>query len=175
MSVLTTILAHWPGAILWCQGSFPWAHGGESESEVAQSSQTLRDPMDCSLQGSSVHGIFQAGVLEWGAIAFSRGSSQPRDRTQVSCIAGRCFTIWEWEYDDQFEDLHHFVEEGSPRCWLAAKLSQWRGSQCGEQRGAVEHEKWVPTTGLPETCAPEFRASRKLFLWSTISDRHSLK
>ena len=71
MSVLTTILARWPAAILWCQGSFPWAHGGESESEseVAQSWQTLCDPMDCTLQDSSIHGIFQAGVLEWGAIA----------------------------------------------------------------------------------------------------------
>ena len=43
----------------------------ESESEVAQSCPTPRDPMDCSLPGSSVHGIFQARVLEWGAIAFS--------------------------------------------------------------------------------------------------------
>ena len=43
----------------------------ESESEVAQSCPTLSDPMDCSLPGSSIHGIFQAGVLEWGAIAFS--------------------------------------------------------------------------------------------------------
>ena len=41
------------------------------ESEVAQSCPTLSDPMDCSPPGSSVHGIFQAGVLEWGAIAFS--------------------------------------------------------------------------------------------------------
>ena len=44
----------------------------KSESEVAQSCQTLGDPMDCSLPGSSVHGIFQARVLEWGAIAFSK-------------------------------------------------------------------------------------------------------
>ena len=43
----------------------------KSENEVAQSCLTLRDPMDCSLPGSSVHGIFQAKVLEWGAIAFS--------------------------------------------------------------------------------------------------------
>ena len=43
----------------------------KSESEVAQSCWTLRNPMDCSLPGSSVHGIFQARVLEWGAIAFS--------------------------------------------------------------------------------------------------------
>ena len=63
-------------------------------SEVAQSCLTLCDPMDCSLPGSSVHGIFQASVLEWGAISFSRGSSPPRDWTWVSCIIGRCFTIW---------------------------------------------------------------------------------
>ena len=50
--------------------------------------------MDWSLPGSFVHGIFQPRVLEWVAIAFSRGSSQPRDQTQVSCIAGRRFTIW---------------------------------------------------------------------------------
>ena len=43
----------------------------KSESEVAQLFLTLRDPMDCSLRGSSVHGVFQARVLEWGAIAFS--------------------------------------------------------------------------------------------------------
>ena len=46
-------------------------HESESEREVAQSCPTLRDPMDRSLPGSSVHGIFQARVLEWGAIAFS--------------------------------------------------------------------------------------------------------
>ena len=54
----------------------------------------LCDPMDCSLPGSSVHGIFQARVLEWVAISFSSGSSQPRDRTRVSRISGRRFTIW---------------------------------------------------------------------------------
>ena len=43
----------------------------KSESEVAQLCPTVRDPMDCSLPGSSIHGIFQASVLEWGAIAFS--------------------------------------------------------------------------------------------------------
>ena len=66
----------------------------ESESEVAQSCPTLCDPMGCSLSGSSVHGIFQARVLELIAISFSRGSSRPRNRTRVSCIAGRCFTVW---------------------------------------------------------------------------------
>ena len=66
----------------------------ESESEATQSCPTLCDPMDCNLRGSSVHGIFQARVLDWVAISFSRGSSQPREWTQVSCIAGRHFTIW---------------------------------------------------------------------------------
>ena len=66
----------------------------ESESEVTQSCPTLCDPMDCSLPGSSVHGIFQARVLEWVAISFSRWSSWPRDWTWVSRIAGRRFTIW---------------------------------------------------------------------------------
>ena len=67
----------------------------ESESEVAQSCPTLCDPMDCSLSGSSIHGIFQARVLEWIAISFSRGSSsQPRNQRWVSGIAGRRFTVW---------------------------------------------------------------------------------
>ena len=65
----------------------------ESESEVAQSCLTLYNPMDCSLPGSFVHGIFQARVLEWVAISFSKGSFQPWDQTQVSCIADRRFTI----------------------------------------------------------------------------------
>ena len=55
---------------------------------VAEPYPTLCDPMDCSLPGSSVHGVSQASVLEWVAISFSRGSSRPRDQTQVSRIAG---------------------------------------------------------------------------------------
>ena len=69
------------------------------EIEVTQSCLTLFDPMDCSLPHSSIHGIFQARVLEWVAISFSRGSSRPREWTQVSCIVGRRFTLWatrEW-------------------------------------------------------------------------------
>ena len=50
--------------------------------------------MDCSPPGSSIHGILQARILEWVAISFPRGSSWPRDRTQVSCIAGRYFNLW---------------------------------------------------------------------------------
>ena len=56
----------------------------KSESEVVQSYLTVRHPMDCSLPGSSVHGIFQARVLEWVAISYSRGSSRPRYQICVS-------------------------------------------------------------------------------------------
>ena len=59
---------------------------------VAQSCLTLCEPMDCSLPGSSLHGILQARTLEWVAMPFSRGSSQPRDQTQVSHIAVEFFT-----------------------------------------------------------------------------------
>ena len=58
----------------------------ESESEVTQSCPTLCDPMGLNLPGSSVHGIFQARVLEWVAISFSRRSPRPRDRTRVSTL-----------------------------------------------------------------------------------------
>ena len=63
-------------------------------SEVAQLCLTLGDPMDYNPPGSSIRGIFEARVLEWVAIFFSRGSSQPRDQTQVSGIAGRHFILW---------------------------------------------------------------------------------
>ena len=62
--------------------------------KVAQSCLTLCDPTGCSPPGSSVHGILQARTLEWVAVPFSRESSQPRNWTQVSSIAGEFFTIW---------------------------------------------------------------------------------
>ena len=62
--------------------------------KVAQSGPTLCDPMDCSPPGSSVHGTVQARILEWVAIPFSRGSSQPRDWIEVSCIAGSFSVSW---------------------------------------------------------------------------------
>ena len=61
---------------------------------VTQSCPTFHDFMDYSPPGSHMHGILQAGILEWIAIPFSWGSSWPRDQTCVSCIAGRFFTVW---------------------------------------------------------------------------------
>ena len=79
-------------------------------SEVAQSCPTLCNLMDCSPPGSSVHGIFQARILEWGAISFSRGTSRPRDQNRVSRIVGRSFTVWAtWEA----LDLIHFAKNPS--------------------------------------------------------------
>ena len=66
----------------------------KSENGVALSCLTLCNPMACSLPYSSIHGIFQARVLEWGANSISRGYSQPRDHTLVSHTVGRLFTIW---------------------------------------------------------------------------------
>ena len=70
---------------------------GKSESEVTQSCLTLSDPMDCSLPGSAVHGIFQARVLEWGAIAFSNITSQYSANQKITvlyCIILSTSQVW---------------------------------------------------------------------------------
>ena len=109
-AIKSTLLGNWnrlqPSALIWTRG---WTGPGTSSAApwmldychpvlfcclVAQLCLNLFDSMDCSLPGSSVHGIIQAKILEWVAISFARGSSQPRDRIQVSCIAGRCFNLW---------------------------------------------------------------------------------
>ena len=79
----------------------------KSEREVAQSCPTLQDPMECSLPGSSVHGIFQARVLEWGAIAFSilYVKSSPADRltclTFTLALPGKSSPCSRWEPEAQ--------------------------------------------------------------------------
>ena len=88
-------------AFLICKmgSEFCQSHGGywedrkKEESEVAQSCPTLCDPVDYSPPGSFLHEILQARILEWVAISFCSGASQPRDRTRVSHIAGRFVTI----------------------------------------------------------------------------------
>ena len=78
---------------------------------VAQSCQSLCDSMDYRPPGSSVHGILQARILEWVAIPFSRGSSQPRDWTQVSCIVSRFFTVW------ATREVHMFIISWYHKYW----------------------------------------------------------
>ena len=88
---------------------------------VAQSCPTLGNPMDCSSPGSSVHGIHQAGILEWVVVLFSRRSSQPRHQTQVSHIAGKFF--------------YPLSHQGSPRIlkWVAYPFS----------RGSSRPKNWI--------------------------------
>ena len=81
----------------------------------------------CSLPGSTIHGIFQARILEWVAISFSRRSSQPRDWAQVSHIAGRRFTVWatrEVFHRGVFILLRSLVNGDLVRCW-------GQGQNCG--------------------------------------------
>ena len=88
------------------------------------------DPMDCSPPGSSVHSIFQARILEWVAISFSRGSSQPRDQTQVSCRAGRFFTDWATT-ENLMEDMKGLVslKEEIQRCSFSLSCENTRRKQ----------------------------------------------
>ena len=86
----------------------------ESESEIIQSCPTLCDTVDNSPPGSSVHGILPARILEWVAISVSRGSSGPRDRTQVSRIADRRFNLW--------------ATRGPPECLCAVYLPIYSSS-----------------------------------------------
>ena len=72
---------------------------------VAQSCLTLCNSKDCSPPGSSVHGILQARILEWVAMPSSRESSWPRDKTRISCIAGRFFTFWATSEAHSFRDM----------------------------------------------------------------------
>ena len=102
---------------IWLQTSIA---GGEGEGEVTQSCPTLCNPMDCSLPGSSIHGILQARILEQVAISFSRGSSRTQDQTQVSRIGGRHFNFWASCHKTQWFSL-----------WNRPK-KQWRAQSARE-------------------------------------------
>ena len=88
--------------------------------EVAQSCLTLCDPMDCSLWGSSGHEIFQARILEWVAISFSRGSSWPRDWKHAPCasyVAGEFFSCWAIREA-------HYNHNLNPKCEIQVNVQQ---------------------------------------------------
>ena len=106
----------------------------KSESEVAQLCLTLSDPMDYSLPGSSVHGIFQAGVLEWGAIAFSEALRyrEPYDRPGSEwpqLIASRewgpqSHSTWNEHLDEQEKTLPQSLQRGRPATLLRLLASE---------------------------------------------------
>ena len=89
----------------------------------AQLYLTLCDPVDCSVLGSSIHGIFQARILEWAATSFSRGSSPSRDGAHISYIAGEFFTTWAMR-EAQRSCCHCSVTQSCPTlCNPTASLS----------------------------------------------------
>ena len=139
---------HFGWKLLRCKLHFTNDRGGGGL--VAKSCLTLCDPMDCSPQGSSVHGILQARILEWVAISFSRASSQPRNRTQASCIIGRFFYQLSRKGDKwrQLKDIFIKQElEKDPR-----KTVTWKSSptNCGilkyfklKSRRVISVNVWV--------------------------------
>ena len=128
---------------VWMPGSFePPEMGGSEETNHAaaaakscQSCPTLCYPLDCSPPGSSVHGILQPRILKWVAIPFSRGSSQPRERTQVPCIAGGFFTTsatWEARSNSSLENS---LEEGGAGSPFSRRKERWSPSSEGSDQG----------------------------------------
>ena len=105
------------------------------ECLVTKLRPTLCNPMDCSLRGSSVHGILQARILKWVAISSSRGPSQPRDPTWVSWIAGGFFTNWatrEAQYSTRsFQFLRNFLPTRHWAFSLSKKSYKWIQSNQG--------------------------------------------
>ena len=101
--------------------------------------QTLCDPMDCSLPGSSVHGILQARILEWVAVPVSRGSSQPRNfESGVSCIAGGFFTSWATR-----EALNSALPPPAFYCFIYSKCTSANNLVCQvDILLSVLKEKW---------------------------------
>ena len=121
---------------------------------------TLWDPMDCSLPGSSIHGIFLARVLEWVAISFSRGSSWPRYWTWISHIIGRCFMVWATREvhasggkriktleQIKYDELWHFVWhlQNPHPCWLQKNEGRLRKHSWGGKFCLVQF------TGIPDS------------------------
>ena len=123
----------------------------ESESEVAQLCPTLWDPMDCSLPDSSVHGIFQAGILEWVAIFFSRGSSWPRYRTWVYRAVGRRFTVWATRLPQAY--------------LLSLRITSWSISNVTHSHSfnyhwyADESQKYISSSDLSKNITPHVQLS----------------
>ena len=111
---------------------------------LTKSCPTLLQPMDCSLPGFSVRGILQARILEWVAMAFSRGSSRPRDRTCISCIARRVLYL-AWLVTRRAQPYHifayfwlntqlliHIPKKANRKTWFDIKLFSLKNviSQC---------------------------------------------
>ena len=131
--------------ILWC--------------EVAQWC-TILYPMDCSLSGSSVHGIFQARILEWVAISFSRGSSQTRDQTRVSHIVGSATR--EALYRLYYKELQNECNTQPWRLFIL-NLNGWENLETEWQAPGVNSNESTYII-LPHNILPPFSANKHFLL-----------
>ena len=127
---------------------------------VLQSCPALCNPMDCSRPGSSVHGILQTRVLEWVVISFSRGSSPPRDRVRLSCIADRLFT--NWTSREYIPRVLHKMKNISSRSVFS--FSPFHGSFWLKVHTFGKEIKWSSSLlGLNWASRPQQALRRKLF------------
>ena len=147
---------------------------------IARSCLTLYDPMDCSPPGSPVHGILEARILEKVAIPFSR-SSQPRDQTQISCVAGRFFTVWN---TGKVRMVYLFtgniqINGNSPK-WL--KAYNWQSQYKNMCAQATQFSVTFPGDNVPSTLV--WKGPRKVLIrkrvvlgsqWRKRSRRRSWK
>ena len=157
----------------------------DSESEVAQSCLILCNPMDCSLRASSVHGTFQARILEWASISFSKRSSWPRDQTQVSRIVGRHFTFWATRQVDtcmQVSTTNGHLPSNSTMiksCCHCCFSTPVKGIQGGGQNETLCALEKAGKTGLqidisgadfmsPILVSPLSREAQKSFMMTTV-------
>ena len=100
---------------------------------------TLCNPMKCSLPSSCVHGILHARILEWVAIPFSRGSSQHRDQTLISHLAGRFFTIWA---TTEVQLIRYSVSKRLLKTFLL--ITQWAPDSWNECQPDTTARSWKP-------------------------------
>ena len=141
----------------------------ESEKvKVTQLCSAVCNPMDYT-----VHGILQASIPEWVAFPFSRGSSQPRDRTLVSCIAGGFFTSWATRkaYVSCLKIFFFYMINVLSRDVLSLMLNQWEPRQWGLQVSTVAERQRLWTG----QCLPGLRLCRFFLTWHAAShSRHAL-
>ena len=132
----------------------------------AQSCPPLWDNMDCNLPGSSVHGIFQTRIQNWVAISFSRGSSQPRDQTRISCVS--CFgrrvfnhwTTWDtWNYKKPY----YWAPPVPPSC---GRLLPGITGRAWAQDSENNRQSYLPNKQMNEwlQCLKSL-LNEKMFLW----------
>ena len=119
-------------------------------------------PMDCSLPGSSVRGIFQASILEWVTISSPRGSSWPRKWTWVSCIAGRFFTNWVTREatKENGSEIRLLYEQ-----YLPSIIITWNFLSSSFQASGLYIPGWRREMGCWYMCLPDWNVIKQ-FLFS---------